>query len=236
VVAEKVRQLLREEKEQKDKAYIGLQIHAYYDILKEAFPKAKYIHLVRDPRPVCKSKIARGWHGNCYSAAKNWVNGIRSVKKLQKEIPKENFLEIKYEDMVSRVKETLSLICSFIGVSYTDKMLDFTRNSTYSYPNPDNINSWRHSMKREDSYYVESISREFMEDYGYVPLWPQTNRPRHLKKVYLYINDKINVILFKIRCYGLKDYIMVSINKLLKYRIFVKAEENIVQKNINRLK
>jgi len=234
-VIEKIHQLLRQ-KQMKNKDYIGLQIHEYYEVLKKAFPKAKYIHLVRDPRPVCLSRIAMGWHGNYYCAAKAWLNSIKEVKNLQAELPKENFFEIKYENLLQNPKKILNLVYLFIGISYTDQMFDYAEYSTYTYPNPSNIDKWKKNMKFKDIRQVEVVALEEMRCYGYSPLCPEFIKPSRFAVLYLLIDDKVKKIISQIKYFGFKNYILTHINKLLGQKIFKEAEKYILKKQIENIK
>ena len=96
------------------------------DRLHQVFPKAKFIHLIRDGRDVCLSLANTKWHGVAIEKqAAYWcemVNaGIESGRKLGEDL----YIEVKYEDLVLKSEETLHRICKFLGEEYDSRMLEY---------------------------------------------------------------------------------------------------------------
>ncbi len=52
---------------------IGATVHRNMERLLYLWPRARFIHLVRDPRDVARSRIAMGWAGNTWVAAEAWI-------------------------------------------------------------------------------------------------------------------------------------------------------------------
>ena len=67
-------------------------------LLKQLFPKAKFIHIVRDPRDYCNS-VRNTWGKSIYRAAQRWVSAI---SKARTDIAEFNFdyQEIQYENLL----------------------------------------------------------------------------------------------------------------------------------------
>ena len=62
------------------------------------------------------------------SFLKRYIDGKRASNtfgKLQNSVNKENFLEIKYEELVNNSKKELEKICEFLEIDYMDEMLDY---------------------------------------------------------------------------------------------------------------
>ncbi|MCQ9206659.1 MAG: sulfotransferase [Omnitrophica bacterium] len=228
--SEKIKKIIAICRKETNKQYIGIQMHRNYKLVNMAFPRAKYIHLVRDPRPVCKSMIKFRWCGNYYYAAKKWLTSISEVKNLQEAILNENFLEIKYEKLVSKTKDVLNKICKFIGIAYTDEMFDYTKYTTYSYPSAENVNNRNHSISKKDIYLVESITGETMQSYGYTLVHSQIWKPHFCGKFYLWLDNRIKRFLLHVRFIGITTYLRIKVNQILGVVIFRKADKKYTKK------
>lgn len=87
------------------------------------FPKAKFIHIMRDPRAVYSSmhKLAR-WNSNDPLAFANKWNDSMTYSFLAKSQLKQSCFELCYEDYLLNQDEKLSELCHFIGLKYEEKM------------------------------------------------------------------------------------------------------------------
>lgn len=106
-------------------------------ILKQIFPNAKYIHLVRDGRAVAHSLLqvkwwndhTLYWTGKSPSqmvaegadpielAAQNWVEGMRSIEQGIALIQKGQLLEVQYDELLRDPYGQLQHILDFMGVN-----------------------------------------------------------------------------------------------------------------------
>ena len=100
----------------------------YIDKIYKIFPKAQFIHIVRDPLDVVCSYVKAGLYDDYESAALFWNSATERAKKLGRRLPKNQFLEIKYEQLVSSPTEVLKEVCAFLGITYSDSILDFWMN------------------------------------------------------------------------------------------------------------
>ncbi len=91
--------------------------------ISKIFPKAKYIHLVRDGRDVSLSYFKSGIYPNTKEAAKRWVRSIRQVYHFKHQNNPKKFLEIKYEDLVQNPENTIRKVCSFLSIPYSDHLI-----------------------------------------------------------------------------------------------------------------
>ena len=98
------------------------------DALFRLFPDARFVHVVRDPR-ACAASMRRAWTGwgRLASAAEVWERTDRSVQAARRRLPASQFLQLYYEDLVSRPEATLDAVCAFAGLDPTGvpKMLDY---------------------------------------------------------------------------------------------------------------
>lgn len=101
-------------------------IHALYmpDILR-IFPRVKFLHLLRDGRDVVASKVVKNGDESLYSAVHRWKTCLKRSRQIQKKVDPGQFLEVRYEALVTTPEPVLQQISNFIGVGYTDSMLDY---------------------------------------------------------------------------------------------------------------
>ena len=71
----------------------------YLPLLKTLFPKAKFVHIIRDVRDYCLS-INAAWQKNPYRAAQRWHDSIKKCRKDGKTLPQGDYMEINYEALI----------------------------------------------------------------------------------------------------------------------------------------
>ena len=133
-------------------------------LLKQHFPGARFVHMVRDPRAVANSLMRSNVHrSNALYAAKRWNNDVAAGLTL------DPVLTVAYEALVTDPEPELKRICDFLGLAYSPSMLSYTQKSEgYSAfyqdihkkladkPDPNRINAWRDKMDPRDIAVVES--------------------------------------------------------------------------------
>lgn len=97
----------------------------HIDVLKQIFPRSKFIVIVRDYRD---NIISRRKYSDenvpIHKLAAHWNYYYERIfKSLEKS--NINYHLIKYEDLVSQPTDSLKLLCSYIDVPYSDQMLNF---------------------------------------------------------------------------------------------------------------
>jgi hypothetical protein len=101
------------------KSYLNaLQLYQRYP------EQVRIILLTRDGRGVLWSNLKRGESRD--RAIRNWRNRYdRAVPLMQLRVPKEHWLQIRYEDLTSDTAVVLQSVCRLIGVPYEERMLRF---------------------------------------------------------------------------------------------------------------
>lgn len=209
----------------------SFNIHRGFDRIPFLFPDAKFLHLIRDPRDVARSSIGMGWAGNVYFGVEHWIQAENSWKRLQKKISREQTMEIKFEDLISSPDIVLQLVCNFIGVSYSDKMLDYLENSTYSKPDPSLICQWKNKLSSREIEHVEYRAHDLMKHLNYdlsnTVIVPVGMR----EKIYLKVTNKFFKINFAIKRYGVMLFLMERGSRLFK----IKSVNKRTLKQINKI-
>ena len=115
------------------KQYWGDKTPRYiFDIpwLAEAFPQAKFIHIIRDGRDVASSLIKAGWVNNFVKAAYYWQKKVEAGISARKILEKRRYYELNYEQLVMYPEETLKDLCNWLRLEYVPSMLQQNKNAT----------------------------------------------------------------------------------------------------------
>jgi hypothetical protein len=100
----------------------------YADEIERYFEAPKYIYLYRDGRDVAMSfRKAVVGEKHIYNVAKGWGRIQALALELQERIDADRFFSLSYEDLILDSANTARRLCEFLGVPYTDSMLDFHR-------------------------------------------------------------------------------------------------------------
>lgn len=114
----------------------------HLDTLETVYPHAKYIHLIRDGRDVACSykeikkinqtlKYIPKVSDNIEEIASEWNKNINNIEQF---INTKLSITIKYEDLISTPKETLSDVCNFLGVDFEERMLSYHKTDNNNEP------------------------------------------------------------------------------------------------------
>lgn len=99
-----------------------------YQWLLKVFPKAKYLHVVRDGRDVIASFVQMG--SSLESKIEQWQYSVENAAAMKRMLPPDQFLEVRYEDLVSDTTQVLQQVSAFAGIQYSDTMLDYWKMPT----------------------------------------------------------------------------------------------------------
>jgi len=98
----------------------------YMWILDAFFPRARFIHVIRDARDVVQSALKKPWgprhisHGGLY-----WKWLVLSGMFTGRILGPERYLEIRFEDLLVDPESTLRKATAFAGLEYTDQLLRY---------------------------------------------------------------------------------------------------------------
>ncbi len=141
-----------------------------------------YIHLYRDGRDVALSFLnALVGPKHIYQLAEKWNYEQNLSLDLQKQIPSERFISVKYEDLIRNPEGVLMYICKRLGVQYDRKVLDYFRSKeslntaksgamwkNLSLPIIEyNHHKFLKMLSREDLSIFEFVAGDMLERLGY---------------------------------------------------------------------
>ena len=152
-------------------------------LLREAFPDAKYVAVVRDGRAVANS-LSRvdwwptelvWWYGNTPQhwaaeggdpwelCAQDWVHELDAMEAGLAAVDDRNKMLIRYEDLIDDPIGCLTRIADFIGLARSPDWEE--RLGQLTFPNK-NI-AWREQIPAEAVDVITGIQRDGLERYGY---------------------------------------------------------------------
>jgi hypothetical protein len=169
--------------------------------LLEWWPDAQIIHIVRDGRDVALSMFARrhdfGAY-NTYHAAKLWEQYVETGHALGQAVPKGQYLELRYEDMIGDQKTALQTICAFLGETYSDDLLEYKKaglaGKTPLLQKPiqkDNQDKWKSEMTPWQIRVFESAAATTLKQFGYTMINAGKRLPLPLRALYRWHNALI---------------------------------------------
>ena len=158
----------------------------HFNKLSRLFPDAKFIHLLRDPRDQIASMKSVDFELPWVtSLSYRWKYFNRKADKFRKKHP-ERILYLRYEDLVSRPKEEMQKIFSFLNIPYDESIFNFyeTREAfeeKYSkeYVNRHHshlfqpistgrIGNWDKKLTRYNLKMIDAVTGRYAKRFGYV--------------------------------------------------------------------
>ncbi len=154
-------------------------------ILKQIFPDAKYIHLVRDGRAVAYSLLRVAWwddHTLFWAdktpkqmvaegfnplelAARNWIEEIQSLEQGITSIPSNQLLEVRYNELLEDPNGQLQRILDFMEITaQKDAAFWNIVESLHLAPKPE---AWTRSWKKEELDIVLSLQGDTLRRWGF---------------------------------------------------------------------
>jgi hypothetical protein len=213
-----------------DKPYVGATIHRNFDRLRFLWPDARYIHLVRDPRDVARSVVQKGWAGNIYQASDFWIQAENCWDSLLPHLASDQVIEIHYEDLVTRTTAVLGEICGFIGVEYSEQMLEYPADAPqYPPPDPNLVAQWKTELAARDVTMVEVRTARLMESRGYARSGQPLPRIGRLKHELLIMMGRLRRLRARLDLFGPR---LVAID-VLGRRLGIRSLERHAQRRIN---
>jgi hypothetical protein len=99
--------------------------HAFWiNEIVELLPRARIINMLRDGRDVVSSLVAasKSWWGwapnNAFSASRRWVRNVEAARKAMKKLTPEQFLEVRYEQLLESPELVLQNVSRFLGIEW----------------------------------------------------------------------------------------------------------------------
>jgi Sulfotransferase family len=157
--------------------------------LHRLFPEARFVHLIRDGRDVALSALewARPGKGPGRFAlwarepvavcALWWKRFIRAGIREGRSLGQDHYMEVRFEDLVARPRETMEHIAGFLDLPLADEMLAFHEGRTrvrpgrsvknaWLPPTP-GLRDWHSEMSQEHVELYEALVGDLLAELGY---------------------------------------------------------------------
>lgn len=170
------------------------------DVLHSIFPHAKFIQIVRDGRDVALSQRQISWcSSNSFRLAEDWAHKTTLCHKVGRVLGPDQYLELRYEELVRDPEPVLRQVCDFLGESFDARMLHYHetakdvvpgdslkwhRNSVRA-PDASKIFAWKNTMPESERIIFEEIAGPTLEYFGYERPPLKRSVFTRLKKIYL---------------------------------------------------
>jgi hypothetical protein len=164
-----------------------------FPALARAYPEARFIVVIRDPRAVVASQLKfldtdPTQVGHILSIIRQWRKYVVLANEFQHHPPLAGRLKfVRYEDQVGNPAQFAQELCDFLGLAYRPAMIDFSRyqdqgsqrkwtgNSNFEAGlqriDPGAAHRWRRSLAPGALAAVEFCCGPDMEACGYAPLY-----------------------------------------------------------------
>ncbi|MDP6456555.1 MAG: sulfotransferase [Candidatus Marinimicrobia bacterium] len=154
----------------------------YLDKLRTLFPDAQVIHLIRDCRDVVASlKHMPWWKSDTIYSILNWKEAIERGLEARQSTKLDEYLELRYEDLVDEPERELQRVCQFLSESYAPEMLHYSDIARYAVPDykmawhaatrqplsRDSIERWKVELSAAEISLIEWSCGKELEAMGY---------------------------------------------------------------------
>jgi hypothetical protein len=159
-------------------------IERYADVIFDEFPKAKMIHMVRDPRDRYHASLEL-WpsgRGRAGGATARWLYSVRLARRNRAKYP-DHYLIVQFEELVRRPEPTLRDVCAFLGETFYPAMVSMDGAPDYrekrsagrdvppgqSPLSEDFIGRYRGSIPEGEIAFMQKMAATEMAEFGYAP-------------------------------------------------------------------
>lgn len=198
------------------KPFVGCTIHSRFDRVRELWPDARFIFLVRDPRDVARSCIGMGWVGEPTSGARYWRKPVTRWLKLRETLDPMHFVEVRYEDLLRQPESVLDRCCRLLGERFDPSMLEFSRTSTYEPIDPTLAEQWRRKMNARAAEIIDYECLDAMRRFGYEPSTPTPRPAGWIERLRLSTIHRLGCLRFRLDRYGLRRTLQWQILRRLR--------------------
>ncbi|HZD10199.1 MAG TPA: sulfotransferase [Candidatus Binatia bacterium] len=160
----------------------SLHTERYAEPIFAAYPGARMLHMIRDPRDRYASVLAR-WksrRGRVGAGTAMWLSSVALAQENARRYPQQ-VMVVRYETLAAEPEATLEQICAFIGEAYAPEMLtmkgarkfrDDGSNSSYGERKPgvistSSVGRFRQVLSPQQIAYIQSRSAVEMARYDY---------------------------------------------------------------------
>lgn len=152
--------------------------------INKIYPNSKYIQMIRDPRDVLLSRKKAVWSKkkslttHLVAISSHLTLGMKTLSDHEDNL---DFINIKYEDLITKSEITLKSICELIGIEFDIKMLSYSNSSMSLISDNElswkketlgpilnrNFNKWQNELSSYEINLVQLCLSRIMSNYSY---------------------------------------------------------------------
>jgi hypothetical protein len=165
---------------------------AHIDTLAALFPRAVFLHIVRDGRDVACSyrslSNVRGGYAptlpkDVFDAAYEWSRNLARIRAAFSRVGWRWVFELRYEDLTREPEKALRGVCDFLGEEFAPAMLEYARENRERELEPRDfdawkeknrsglddtaIGRWKHDLTAAEAALVQLTGSKMLRQYGY---------------------------------------------------------------------
>jgi hypothetical protein len=168
------------------------QTHTLATTLLDAYPDARFVMMIRDPRDVAASWVLTdSIAGGVQRAVDVWLKDQSEAEPVYGALHQRGrAARLRYEDLIAAPRRHLEALADFMGVPFDESVFEFYRKPR-TRANAERIEAWanikrpimhtnagkyRNTLSATDIRYVELRCGELMQRFGYAPETDAANR------------------------------------------------------------
>lgn len=167
-----------------DKPRWGDKRPAYYQdvgAIRRLFPRAQFVHIVRDGRD-CIASLKRmpWWKQDVNAAIATWTEALDYGRRAARMLPADTWHELTYERLVTEPAAELRRLCAFLREDYDDAMTSPGRAAPEVVPNrkrwhlltrqdveQTRVGTWRSGLAPAELALIQKVAGNRLAAYGY---------------------------------------------------------------------
>jgi hypothetical protein len=193
-------------------------IERYADQIIKAFPGAKFLHMLRDPRDRYAGSLQLWPDGKLRAggAGARWGYTTHLAQRNMEKYP-DAYMLVRFEDLILETKKTLKEICEFLGEKYypemlsmpgaqehRDKLIKRSKNQIGETPLSDEfIGIYKKVVPMLETMFIQMVIGKKMQTYGYDLEKVQLN----LKEQFRYLTSTLPSNFVRMGFWGLQEFL-----------------------------
>ena len=158
-----------------DRAAYNSDLHQ----IRQLFPDAQFIHVVRDGRDVSLSfRSESSGARNACETAEDWNRTLESIQAFSRDLPRDQYFEVRYEDLTGQTSDAVGALGDFLGVDDDDRALrDYVSSNVGAEIKSGNSGKWCQSLTPRDVERFEGVAVDMLVHFGYHLAYQGQARP-----------------------------------------------------------
>jgi hypothetical protein len=157
-------------------------------VLADAFPEARFVHIVRDGRNVALAYLQAPWGPmSLVEACVYWKHNVERGRRAGRKLGAERYREVSYERLTDDPEAVLGALCPFLELDFDPAMLRYFERTEevmatiknrhhhqgLAQPVTRGVRDWRAQMEASDVRTFEALAGPLLEDLGYERAHPR---------------------------------------------------------------